>query len=114
MTVLDDKQVLARRQAQARADAQTRQQREASFGAAGPGSTSEESLITDGFIIPDLEVPDEAPPAYGDQPDKVTFSQPGFQADAAVTGTVAISYQNISTREISLLIKSIRRWPCQH
>ncbi|OAQ97272.1 hypothetical protein LLEC1_02010 [Akanthomyces lecanii] len=87
MTVLDDKQELARRQAQARADAQTRQQREASFGAAGPGSTSEESLITDGFIIPDLEVPNEAPPAYGDQPDKVTLSQPGFQADAAIVGS---------------------------
>ncbi|KAJ4163760.1 hypothetical protein LMH87_005468 [Akanthomyces muscarius] len=97
MTVLDDKQILARRQAQARADAQTRQQREASSGAAGPGSTSEESLITDGFIIPDLEVPDEAPPAYGDQPDKVTFSQPGFQADAAVTGDGRVSI-NISTK----------------
>lgn len=95
MTVLDDKQVMARRQAQARAQAQQRQQSAGSVGAERPGSVSQESLITDGFIIPDLEVPSEAPPAYGDQVDKVTFSQPGFQAGAAVTGkTWHVSYMN--------------------
>ncbi|KAM3564635.1 hypothetical protein ARSEF4850_001768 [Beauveria asiatica] len=95
MTILDDKQAMARRQAQARADAQARQQRTASMG--GPGSISEESLITDGFVIPDLDVPSEAPPAYGDQVDRVTFTQPGFQAGAAVTGDGRVNI-NISTK----------------
>lgn len=92
MTILDDKQAMARRQAQARADAQARQQRTASMG--GPGSISEESLITDGFVIPDLDVPSEAPPAYGDQVDRVIFTQPGFQAGAAVTGKDTQSYSS--------------------
>ncbi|EGX96337.1 glucosyl/glucuronosyl transferase, putative [Cordyceps militaris CM01] len=95
MTILDDKQVMARRQAQARADAQARQQSADSLG--GPPSTSEESLITDGFVIPSLDVPSEAPPAYGDQVDKVTFSQPGFQAGAAVAGDGRVNI-NISTK----------------
>ncbi|XWW92568.1 hypothetical protein V2A60_000493 [Cordyceps javanica] len=100
MTILDDKQVMARRQAQARADAQARQRSAVSLG--GPGSISEESLITDGFVMPDLDVPSEAPPAYGDQVDKVTFSQPGFQAGAAVTGDGRVNI-NISTKNRRLV-----------
>src|SRR4051794_27703211 len=86
MTVLDDKQVLARRQAQAQSDAHARLQGGHSTASLAPTEQSEESLVTDGFIIPDLEVPAEAPPAYGEHVDRVTFSQPGFQAGAAVTG----------------------------
>ncbi|KAJ6783777.1 hypothetical protein PWT90_07682 [Aphanocladium album] len=97
MTVLDEKQVMARRQAQTQADAQARLRRTDSTSTAAAGTVSAESLITDGFIIPDLEVPSEAPPAYGDQVDKVTFSQPGFQAGAAVTGDGRVNI-NISTK----------------
>lgn len=85
--ILDDKQLMARRQAQAQADAQ-RQQAAGDASSIAPSMTdpSSESLITDGFVVPDLEVPSEAPPAYGKHADKVTFSQPGFEAGAAVTG----------------------------
>ncbi|OAA73552.1 UDP-glucuronosyl/UDP-glucosyltransferase [Cordyceps fumosorosea ARSEF 2679] len=95
MTLLDDKQAIARRQAQAQAHAQTRQQNRDSLRA--QGSISQESLITDGFVMPNLDVPSEAPPAYGDQVDKVTFSQPGFQAGAAVAGDGRVNI-NISTK----------------
>lgn len=53
-----------------------------------PGDQSSEPLVADGFVVPDLEANDEAPPAYGDHLDRVQFSQPGFEAGAAVTGAL--------------------------
>lgn len=91
MTVLDDKQEMARRQDQAQANAQRQQRIDLASSTSGttvPTEVSDEPLVTDGFIIPDLDVPNEAPPAYGDEVNRVTFTQPGFQAGAAVTGMV--------------------------
>lgn len=50
---------------------------------------SSAALVTDGFLVPDLEdlePPQDAPPAYGEFPDQMNFSQSGYEAGAAVTG----------------------------
>lgn len=47
-----------------------------------------QTLVTDGFLVPDLDPENEAPPAYGELHDQVQFSQPGFEAGAAVTGNL--------------------------
>jgi hypothetical protein len=44
------------------------------------------ALIADGFNVPDLEIDGDAPPAYGDLPDQLQFSQSDFEAGAVVTG----------------------------
>ncbi|KAK7420184.1 hypothetical protein QQZ08_010540 [Neonectria magnoliae] len=46
-----------------------------------------ETLITDGFQLPNIDPGDGEPPPYGEHHDHVQFSQPGFEAGAAVTGT---------------------------
>lgn len=60
-----------------------------------PSQDGSGSLVTDGFLVPELEghdgnqdPPQEAPPAYGEQHDQMQFSQPGFEAGAAITGKV--------------------------
>jgi hypothetical protein len=51
------------------------------------GEDGAEALVTDGFLVPNLDSPNDAePPAYGAQHDHVHFSQPGFDAGAEVTG----------------------------
>lgn len=75
MAVLDEKRPAARQDSE-------------STTSAYPGDQNSEPLIADGFVVPDLEVNDEAPPAYGDHLDRVQFTQPGFEAGAAVTGTL--------------------------
>ncbi len=75
MTVVDDKQELARRQ----------DEKQPLANLASHENESDEALVTDGFVVPDLEVPNEAPPAYGEHLDQLQFSQPGFEAGAAVT-----------------------------
>ncbi|KPM43368.1 Sterol 3-beta-glucosyltransferase UGT80B1 [Neonectria ditissima] len=45
-----------------------------------------ETLMTDGFQLPDIDPGDGEPPPYGEHHDHVQFSQPGFEAGAAVTG----------------------------
>lgn len=77
MTVVEDKQEVARRQDEERYLANLAAQQE---------NNSDDALVTDGFVVPDLEVSGEAPPAYGEQFDQMQFSQPGFEAGAAVTG----------------------------
>lgn len=54
----------------------------------GTSHESMEALVTDGFLVPDLGTTNEAPPppAYGEQHDQMQFSQPGFEAGAAITG----------------------------
>lgn len=54
---------------------------------------SQDDLVSGGFLVPELEGhdgdqqhPQEAPPAYGEQHDQMQFSQPGFEAGAAITG----------------------------
>ncbi|KAF7550013.1 hypothetical protein G7Z17_g6002 [Cylindrodendrum hubeiense] len=56
-----------------------------------------EPLITDGFQLPDLGMDDSQPPPYGDHHDHVQFSQPGFEAGAAVRGDGRINI-NINTK----------------
>ncbi|KAI6783136.1 Sterol 3-beta-glucosyltransferase UGT80B1-like protein [Emericellopsis cladophorae] len=55
----------------------------------------------DGFLVPELDdssgQPTEAPPAYGDERNQMHFSQPGFEAGAAVTDAGRVSI-NINTR----------------
>ena len=46
----------------------------------------DENLSTLGAEALHLEASREAPPAYGEHHDHVQFSQPGFNAGAAVTG----------------------------
>ena len=45
-----------------------------------------EAVVTDGFVLPTLDVPADAPPAYGNHLDQLQFSRTGFEAGAAVTG----------------------------
>lgn len=71
MTVMDDKQRLARQESE-------------STPAANANPTEQQ------YIVPDLEPPEDAPPAYGDQHDQVQFSQPGISAGAAVTGMLPL------------------------
>lgn len=75
MGILDEKRPVARQDSE-------------STNSAYPGDQNSEPLVTDGFVVPDLEANDEAPPAYGDHLDRVQFTQPGFEAGAAVTGTL--------------------------
>lgn len=49
-------------------------------------SYSEEHVVTDGLILPELGDTDVPPPAYGEHRDRMDFSQPGINAGAAVTG----------------------------
>lgn len=51
-----------------------------------PNRRASEALVTDGFVLPDLEVPADAPPAYGSHHDLLQFSRRGFEAEAALTG----------------------------
>lgn len=60
-------------------------------GVYGDLGESNEALVTDGFLVPDLDTPaDEEPPAYGELHEKVQFSQPGFDVGAEITGTNAV------------------------
>jgi hypothetical protein len=45
-----------------------------------------EAVVTDGFVLPALEAPADAPPAYGSHHDQLQFKRTGFDAEAAVTG----------------------------
>ncbi|RFU74933.1 glycosyltransferase family 28 [Trichoderma arundinaceum] len=56
-----------------------------------------EALVTDGFVLPDLELPADAPPAYGSHHDQLQFSRTGFDAEAALTGDGRINI-NINTK----------------
>lgn len=46
-------------------------------------------MVADGFELPDLDVPEDAPPAYGEHRDRLQFNQPGFEAGATVTGKIS-------------------------
>jgi hypothetical protein len=43
------------------------------------------ALLSDGFLTDKLAATNDAPPAYGELPDQIEFSQPGIEAGAAVT-----------------------------
>ncbi|KAK5992898.1 Sterol 3-beta-glucosyltransferase UGT80B1 [Cladobotryum mycophilum] len=98
MAVSDEKQDLARQQASEPIPPYNEYE-----------NVAAEALVTDGFVIPDLEVPTEAPPAYGDQVDHIELSQPGLDAGAAVTsdGRVNISINQKNRRLAELLAPSI-------
>ncbi|KAH6608969.1 glycosyltransferase family 28 [Trichoderma cornu-damae] len=61
------------------------------------GVASEAVPVTDGFVLPDLEVAADAPPAYGSHHDQLQFSRAGFDAEAALTGDGRINI-NIKTK----------------
>lgn len=76
MEILDEKQRLANQNGQAQ---ETSAVVDLDDGA--------DALVTDGFLVPNLDSPNNAePPAYGEQHDHVQFSQPGFDAGAEITG----------------------------
>lgn len=52
--------------------------------------------VTDGFLVPDLEPSNDAPPAYGELRDQMQFSQPGFEAGAAVTGSFMFTFMHLA------------------
>ncbi|POR35790.1 Sterol 3-beta-glucosyltransferase UGT80B1 [Tolypocladium paradoxum] len=68
-----------------------------------------DALVTDGFMVPSLDTPDETPPAYGEHHDQVQFSQPGFEAGAEVTndGRVNININTKNRRLADLLAPTI-------
>ena len=56
-----------------------------------PRDDVSEALVTDGFQLPSIDTETEQPPPYGENPDQVQFSQPGFETTAAVTGMATLS-----------------------
>ncbi|KAH6977073.1 hypothetical protein BKA56DRAFT_587608 [Ilyonectria sp. MPI-CAGE-AT-0026] len=82
MTLVDEKQVPARQQS-----LQQQSSRE----------HVSEPVLTDGFQLPDLNAAESEPPPYGEHRDHVQFSQPGFEAGAAVTGDGRVNI-NINTK----------------
>ncbi|PNY29406.1 Sterol 3-beta-glucosyltransferase [Tolypocladium capitatum] len=69
------------------------------------------ALVTDGFLVPSLDTPNETPPAYGEHHGQVQFSQPGFEAGAEVTddGRVNININTKNRRLADLLAPTIDR-----
>lgn len=72
----------------------------------GMQTNPSDSLISDGYLAPDLpehsgyqDRSEEPPPAYGEHPDQMQFSQPGFEAGAAVTGTFKTDSAAISPNQ---------------
>lgn len=61
-------------------------------GRGHPAEDLHESTVADGFNPADLGAGEDAPPAYGEQFDKVQLSQAGFEAGAAVTGQETSGY----------------------
>ncbi|PTB55442.1 glycosyltransferase family 1 protein [Trichoderma harzianum CBS 226.95] len=68
-----------------------------------------EAMVTDGFVLPTLDVPPDAPPAYGSHHDQLQFSRTGFEAGAEVTGDgrINISINTKNKRLAELLAPSI-------
>ncbi|CAM1510161.1 Fc.00g004960.m01.CDS01 [Cosmosporella sp. VM-42] len=62
-----------------------------------PRDDVSEALVTDGFQLPSIDTETEQPPPYGENPDQVQFSQPGFETSAAVTGDGRVNI-NINTK----------------
>ncbi|KAL6877032.1 glycosyltransferase family 1 protein [Trichoderma novae-zelandiae] len=56
-----------------------------------------EAVVTDGFVLPTLEEPADAPPAYGSHHDQLQFSRSGFEAGAVLTGDGRVNI-NINTK----------------
>lgn len=73
MAVLDDKQRLARQDSESTVTTTP-----------GPSTNPQQDAR---YIVPELEAPNDAPPAYGAHHDQVQFSQPGIEAGAVVTST---------------------------
>ncbi|KAK9437780.1 glycosyltransferase family 1 protein [Metarhizium brunneum] len=68
------------------------------------------ALVTDGFLVPSLDGPNDAePPAYGEQHNHVRFSQPGFDAGAEITddGRININLHTKNRRLANLLAPTI-------
>lgn len=65
------------------------------------GSSSQWDLQEDSPL--DLGASDEAPPAYGELHDQLNLSQAGFNAGAAVTGTVLLYTTEQHTQATSVL-----------
>ncbi|KAI5458067.1 hypothetical protein BGZ63DRAFT_474529 [Mariannaea sp. PMI_226] len=93
MTIMDEKQLQASQQ-QAWQPARHH----------GHPDTSAQIAITDGFQLPDID-PGDSPPPYGHSLDHFKFTQPGFEAGAAVTddGRVNINILTKNRRLAELL-----------
>ncbi|KEY65070.1 hypothetical protein S7711_08140 [Stachybotrys chartarum IBT 7711] len=66
--------------------------------------TDYQNLVSNGFQISE-GLANEAPPAYGEHHDQVQFSQPGYSADAAVTGDGRVNINiNTKTRRLADLL----------
>ena len=89
MAVLPEKKALAVQQTQ---DEHTppAAQDEHTPSATQPTRDSD-ALISDGFQLPDIAPPEDAPPPYGEHLNQMNFSQPGVEAGAEVTGTSWLS-----------------------
>ncbi|KAK1984917.1 glycosyltransferase family 28 domain-containing protein [Colletotrichum cereale] len=69
-----------------------------------------DALVSDGFSLPSLEPDSQAPPAYGDLPNQLQFSQAGFEAGANVTGDgrVNININQSGNRLAEILAPTLR------
>ncbi|KAK2014981.1 glycosyltransferase family 28 domain-containing protein [Colletotrichum eremochloae] len=69
-----------------------------------------DALVSDGFTLPSLEPDNQAPPAYGDLPNQLQFSQAGFEAGANVTGDgrVNININQSGNRLAEILAPTLR------
>ncbi|EFQ25397.1 glycosyltransferase family 28 domain-containing protein [Colletotrichum graminicola M1.001] len=69
-----------------------------------------DALVSDGFSLPSLETDNQAPPAYGDLPNQLQFSQAGFEAGANVTGDgrVNININQSGNRLAEILAPTLR------
>jgi hypothetical protein len=65
--------------------------------------------VMDGFQLPDIAPPDDAPPAYGEHHDQMSFSQPGVEAGAEITddGRININITTKNRRLTDLLSSTI-------
>lgn len=71
-----------------------------------------EALVTDGFVLPALEAPADAPPAYGTHHDQLQFKRNGFDAEAAVTGAYLACHLSSSSCRIVLRMRGSSSYSC--
>lgn len=70
-------------------------------------AAASEGLVTDGFVLPALEPPADAPPAYGNHHDQLQFKRAGFDAEAALTGAYLVCHLTSSLRRTALRMRGV-------
>jgi hypothetical protein len=106
MEIVDEKQRLANQNGQVQET-----QPHAPSRPVADGEDGIEALVTDGFLVPSLDTPDDIePPAYGEQHDHVQFSQPGFNAGAEITGQLLPTLWKLKPSEPQMALGQRSMW----